>query len=44
MVKKKCKFCKKEFNGVNEKQVNTQLSIHLITQHPDKIKLEEVKK
>ena len=44
MVKTKCKFCGKEFEGLNEKQVNTQLAIHQITQHADKIKLKEIKK
>ena len=43
MVKKICKYCGKEFNGINDKQVDTQLAIHKLTQHPNKVKLMEVK-
>ncbi len=44
MVEKECEYCNKKFKGVNSKQVDTQLVIHKITQHPDKVKVEKVKK
>lgn len=38
-----CKICKKKFKGDTERQANTQRVIHMITKHPDKVKMVEKK-
>jgi hypothetical protein len=43
MVKRKCKYCSREFEGINEPQVESQLLIHLVSKHLDKIEIKEKK-
>ena len=44
MPEEKCKYCNKVFGGVNEKQAKSYLSVHLITQHADKVEIREITK
>ncbi len=37
MINKKCKFCDKEIEGHTEKQVEHLMNVHIITQHKDRI-------
>lgn len=38
-----CDYCKEEFEGVNEKQVDSQIAIHKLYKHRDKLNIREVK-
>jgi|GEM_PF-6695015 len=38
-----CPYCHKEFNGVNKEQLASQLAVHKIMVHKDKVKITEVK-
>lgn len=39
----KCPYCSKIFKGLNKKQVESQLLIHKINRHADKIEIREKK-
>lgn len=40
-IKKRCDICDKEFEGINEAQVNSQITTHKLYKH--KIEIKEVK-
>jgi len=40
MIKKKCKYCPKIVEGYTEKQTNYMLRQHILSKHPEKIKIE----
>ncbi len=44
MIEAKCKYCNKIFQGINQEHANSQLSIHLISKHKDKVEIKEIKK
>lgn len=39
MKKKKCPYCDKEIEGFTESQVDYLLKQHILSKHPDKIKM-----
>ncbi len=39
MEKKKCPFCDKEIEGYTKKQVDYLLKQHILSKHPDKMKI-----
>lgn len=41
VFKKECEYCGKEFIGVNEKQIDSQLIVHKLNFHRDKITITE---
>ena len=44
MEKSKCKYCDKVIEGHTKNQVEHIMLQHIIARHPDRIKIEEVKK
>ena len=44
MEKLKCPYCDKVIEGTDSKQAETNLSIHKLFKHPDKIEIKEKKK
>lgn len=44
METRECEYCDMKFEGATEKQVETQLTIHKITKHSDKVEIREIKK
>lgn len=44
MEKIKCNYCEKEIEGYTKKQVEYMLKQHILSKHPEKIKIEGGKK
>lgn len=40
----KCRFCAKKISGQSDKQIDRLLLIHIVSKHPEMIKIKEVKK
>lgn len=43
IIKKKCKYCDYVVEGISDSQVESNLLIHKINKHKDKVKITEVK-
>lgn len=39
MEKGKCPLCEKEFNGINQKHIDSQILQHLISKHPEDVEI-----
>jgi hypothetical protein len=41
MKQRKCKYCDKRIEGHTEKQVDYMLMQHMLSKHPEKVRIEE---
>lgn len=39
MIKKKCPYCNKEYEGFSEKQVDHFINLHILSKHKEKIQM-----